>query len=86
MDGIKDKLAAAHPGWEDRGDRGDRELVELEDGCKSVRSSNELVLGDVARGVSQRVGLAVGVWAEVFIGNGLRNALPSNDETGGHRC
>jgi len=83
MDGIRDKLAAvrrAHPGLEDvylmtngkeRWVGGLKELL-LEDGWKSVRSSKELVWGDTAQAVSQAVDMAVGNWAEVFLGNGVR--------------
>lgn len=83
MDGIRDKLATvrrAHPGLEDvylmtnGEDRWVGGLIELllEDGWKSVRSSKELVLSDAARAASPGVDMAVGNWAEVFIGNGVR--------------
>lgn len=101
MDGIRDKLAAvrrAHPALEDvylmtnGGDRWVGGLVELllEDGWKSVRSSKELVLGDAALAVSQGVDMAVGTWAEVLVGNGVRQSplnqdIPCTDETFGRR-
>jgi len=85
MDGIRDKLAAvrrAHPGLENvylmtnGGDRWIGGMIELllEDGWKSVRSSKELVLSDAALAVSQAVDMAVGNWAEVFVGNGVRRS------------
>ena len=62
-------------------------LIELllEDGWRSVRASKDLVLSDAARAVSQGVDMAVGNWAEVFIGNGVRKCTltrgnPSTDE------
>ena len=98
MDGIRDKLAAvrrAHPGLENvylmtnGGERWVGGLIELllEDGWTSIRSSKELVLGDAALAVSQGVDMAVGHWAEVFVGNGVRRRplnqyIPSTDETG----
>jgi hypothetical protein len=83
MDGIRDKLAAvrrAHPdlegvylmtNGENRWVGGLKELL-LEDGWKGVLSSKDLVLGDTAQAVSQGVDMAVGNWAEVFLGNGVR--------------
>ena len=84
LDGIRNKLAAVrevHPGLEDvylmtnGEERWVGALIELllEDGWKSVRASGDLVLSDAARAVSQGVDMAVGNWAEVFIGNGVRN-------------
>ena len=74
------------------GDRWVGGLVELllEDGWKSVRSSKELVLGDAALAVSQGVDMAVGTWAEVLVGNGVRQSplnqdIPCTDETFGRR-
>jgi hypothetical protein len=56
-------------------------LIELllEDGWKSVRASGDLVLSDAARAVSQGVDMAVGHWAEVFIGNGVRSLILNRD-------
>ena len=82
MDGIRDKLAMvrrAHPALEDvylmtnGEERWVGGLVELllEDGWKNVRSSRDLVLSDAAQAVSQAVDMAVGNWAEVFVGNGV---------------
>ena len=85
MDSIRDKLAAvrrAHPeletvylmtNGEDQWVSGLIELL-LEDGWRSVRSSKELVLSNVAQAVSQGVDMAVGNWAEVFVGNGVRKS------------
>jgi hypothetical protein len=42
---------------------------------EECRASRDLVLSDAARAVSQGVDMAVGNWAEVFIGNGVRSAL-----------
>ena len=101
LGGIRDKLAAvrrAHPGLDDvylmtngeeRWIGGLLELL-LEDGWKSVRASKDLVLSDAARAVSQGVDMAVGNWAEVFVGNGVRNrilnrGIPSANETCGCR-
>jgi len=88
LDDIRDKLAAvrrAHPALEDvylmtNGEErwvGGLEELLLEDGWKNVRSSRDLVLGDAARAVSQGVDMAVGNWAEVFIGNGF-SSMTSN--------
>ena len=88
LDGIRDKLSAVrknHPGLEDvylmtnGKERWVGGLIELllEDGWKSVRASGDLVLSDAARAVSQGVDMAVGNWAEVFIGNGVRNCILS---------
>ena len=86
MDSIRDKLAAvrrAHPelenvylmtNGEDQWVGGLIELL-LEDGWRSVRSSKELVLSNVAQAVSQGVDMAVGNWAEVFVGNGVRKCI-----------
>jgi len=96
LDGIRDKLAAVrrvHPELEDvylmtngkeRWVGGLMELL-LEDGWKSVRAGRDLVLSDAARAVSQGVDMAIGSWAEVFIGNGVRKYtlnrdIPSTDE------
>ncbi len=51
-------------------------LIELllEDGWKSVRSTKELVLSDAAHAASPAVDMAIGNWAEVFIGNGVRKS------------
>ena len=84
LGGIRNKLAAvrkAHAGLEDvylmtnGEERWIGGLVELllEDGWKSVRASKDLVLSDGARAVSQGVDMAIGHWAEVFVGNGVRN-------------
>jgi hypothetical protein len=88
LDGIRDKLAAvrrAHPGLEDvylmtnGEERWVGGLIELllEDGWKSVRASGNLVLSDAARAVSQGVDMAIGHWAEVFVGNGVRKSALS---------
>ena len=98
LDGIRNKLAAvrrAHPGLEDvylmtnGKDQWIGGLMELllEDGWKSVRASMDLVLSDAARAVSQGVDMAIGHWAEVFVGNGVRKCTSnrgtlSTDETG----
>ena len=101
MDSIRDKLAAvrrAHPGLEDvylmtnGEDRWVGGLIELllEDGWKSVRSTKDLVLSNAAQAVSQGVDMAVGNWAEVFIGTGVRKCTLNGgvcrtDETCGRR-
>ena len=83
MDSIRDKLAAvrrAHPRLEDvylmtnGEDRWVGGLIELllEDGWKSVRSSKDLVLSSAAQAVSQGVDMAIGNWAEVYLGTGVR--------------
>ena len=88
LDGIRDKLAAVrkvHPELEDvyLMTNGKEQwvggLIELllEDGWRSVRASKDLVLSDAARAVSQGVDMAVGNWAEVFIGNGVRKCTLS---------
>jgi len=88
LDTIRDKLAAvrrAHPSLEDvylmtnGQERWVGALIELllEDGWKSVRASRDLVLSDAARAVSQGVDMAIGHWAEVFVGNGF-SSMTSN--------
>lgn len=81
MEDLGDTLAAvrrAHLALEDvylmtngeaRWVCGLREL--LEDGWKNVRSSRDLVLSDTTQAVSQGVDMAVGNWAEAFVGNGV---------------
>jgi hypothetical protein len=98
LDGIRDKLAAvrrAHPGLEDvylmtnGEDRWVGALIELllEDGWRSIRASGDLMLSEAARAVSQGVDMAVGHWAEVFVGNGvsesfLSRCIPDTEENG----